>query len=140
MSYRSRKSTIAARSLIASATMLTAFALSFGVAATSSAALGSSPFCKTLISYEENDASKATPPTSLSAYHTWAAELVPFYEKLTSEAPNAKTEATLAEVVVILKWESKKESIASLEAYIAANRAKFEAGTKALAKAVESCA
>jgi hypothetical protein len=75
----------------------------------------------------------------MAAYHTWAAELVPFYEKLTAEAPNAKTKATLGEVVVVLKWESKKQSIASLEAYISANRAKFEAGTKALAKAIQGC-
>ena len=101
---------------------------------------GSVVFCKTLINYEENDASKATPPTSISAYHTWAAELVPFYEKLASEAPNAKTKTTLGEIVVILKWESKKQSITSLEAYITANHAKFEAGTKALAKAIEACA
>jgi hypothetical protein len=140
MFHGSKRIAIAARSLIAGATLLTALTVSLGVAATSSSALGSSPFCKTLITYEENDASKATPPTSMSTYHTWAAQLVPFYEKLTSEAPNAKTKATLAEVVVILKWEAKKESIASLEAYIAANRAKFEAGTKALAKAVEACA
>ena len=42
--------------------------------------------------------------------------------------------------MVILKWESKKQSITSLEAYIAANHTKFEAGTKALAKAIEGCA
>jgi hypothetical protein len=139
MIHGSRRFTLATRSLIAGATIVTALTISLGVAATSSSALGSSQFCKTLISYEENDASKATPPTSMSAYHTWAAELVPFYEKLTSEAPDAKTKATLGEIVVILKWESKKQSIASLEAYIAANHAKFEAGTKSLAKAIEGC-
>jgi hypothetical protein len=139
MVHGSRRFTTAAKGLIAGATLVGALAISLGVAATSSSALGSSPFCKTLINYEENDASKATPPTSMAAYHTWAAELVPFYEKLTAEAPNAKTKATLGEVVVVLKWESKKQSIASLEAYISANRAKFEAGTKALAKAIQGC-
>jgi hypothetical protein len=139
MIHGSRRFAIATRGLIAGATIVSALTISLGVAATSSSALGSSPFCKTLISYEKNDASKATPPTSMSAYHTWAAELVPFYEKLTSEAPNAKTKATLGEIVVILKWESKKQSIASLEAYITANHAKFEAGTKSLAKAIVGC-
>jgi hypothetical protein len=139
MFHGSRRLTTATRSLLAGATMITALTISLGVAATSSSALGSSPFCKTLINYEENDASKATPPTSMSAYHTWAAELVPFYEKLASEAPNAKTKSTLGEIVVILKWESKKQSITSLEAYITANHAKFEAGTKSLAKAIEGC-
>lgn len=140
MIHGSRRFTTATRSLLAGATIVTALTISLGVAATSSSALGSSPFCKTLLTYEEEDASKATPPTSMSAYHTWAAELVPFYEKLASEAPNAKTKATLNEVVVILKWESKKQSITSLEGYIAANHIKFENGTKALAKAIESCA
>jgi hypothetical protein len=120
--------------------MLTALTISLGVTATSSSALGSSPFCKTLFTYEEQDASKATPPTSMSDYHKWAASLVPFYEKLASEAPTSGAKATLNEVVVILKWESKKQSIASLEAYITANRTKFEAGTKELAKAIEACA
>ncbi|HWD94997.1 MAG TPA: hypothetical protein VG246_01095 [Acidimicrobiales bacterium] len=76
----------------------------------------------------------------MAQYHTWAASLVPFYEKLASEAPSAGAKATLNEVVVILKWESKKQSITSLEAYISANKKKFEAGTKELAKAIEACA
>jgi hypothetical protein len=140
MFHGSGRLTTATRSLLAGATMVTALTISLGVAATSSSALGSSPFCKTLFTYEKDYASKATPPTSMSAYHAWAAEIVPFYEKLASEAPNAKTKSTLNEVVVILKWESKKQSISSLEAYIAANQLKFENGTKALAKAIESCA
>ncbi|MGA7835149.1 MAG: hypothetical protein WCA31_08065 [Acidimicrobiales bacterium] len=130
----------ATRGVLAGAAIAGALALSVGVFASSSSALGNSPFCKTLFTYEEQDASKATPPSTWSGYRAWAAELVPFYEKLASEAPNTATKNTLNEVVTILKWESKKESIKSLEAYVAANHLKFENGTKALAKAVESCA
>jgi hypothetical protein len=120
--------------------MLTALTISLGVAESASYAFGSSAFCKTLLNYEEHDASKATPPTSLSAYHVWAADLEPFYAKLASEAPNAASKTTLSDIVVILKWESKTRPISTLEAYIAANQAKFAAGTKALAKAIEACA
>jgi hypothetical protein len=76
----------------------------------------------------------------MAKYRAWAAYLVPFYQKLASEAPNATTKSTLNEVVAILQWEAKKQSITSLEGYIAANRVKFENGTKALAKAIENCA
>jgi hypothetical protein len=138
MIHGSRRFT-ATRALLAGATVLAGLTLSLSVAVTSSSALGSSPFCKTLINWEEHDASKATPPTSISAYHTWAASLVPFYSKLASEAPSSATKATLNDVVVILKWESKKQSITSLETYINANKTKFEAGTKALAKAIGAC-
>jgi hypothetical protein len=140
MLHGSSRFITATRAIVASATMLTALTVSLGVVTTNGYAFGSSPFCKTLLNYEEHDASKATPPTSMAQYHTWAASLVPFYEKLASEAPSAGAKATLNEVVVILKWESKKQSITSLEAYISANKKKFEAGTKELAKAIEACA
>ena len=76
----------------------------------------------------------------MSAYRAWAAALVPFYQKLASEAPNAASKTTLGDVAAILQWESKKQSISSLEVYIAKNHAKFEAGTKAVANAIRSCA
>lgn len=129
----------AAKSLVAAATMLTALTISLG-AATSSSALGSSPFCTTLFTWETQYASKDTPPTSLAGYRAWAKELLPFYEKLASEAPNAATKNTLNEVVTILQFESKKLSTSALDAYVLANKAKWLSGTKALAKAIESCA
>jgi hypothetical protein len=140
MFHRSRRLVNATRGALAGATVLAALTVSVGVFASSSSALGSSAFCKTLFTYEEDYASKATPPTSFSGYRAWAAELVPFYEKLASEAPNAATKNTLNDVVVILKWEASKQSIPALEAYVAANHVKFEDGTKALAKAIEACA
>lgn len=125
-----------ARSGLAVATLFTALAISLG-AASSSSALGSSPFCKTLFTWNP---AKATPPTSFANYSSWAKGLVPFYEKLAAEAPNASTKSTLDGVVTVLQYESKKLSISALEAYVLANKTKWEAGTKALAKAVESCA
>ncbi len=140
MLHRSRRLVNATRGAIAGATVFVVLTVSLGAFASSSSALGSSPFCKTLFTYETEYASKATPPTSMSGYRAWAGELVPFYEKLASEAPNTATKNTLNEVVTILKWESKKQSITALETYVAANHLKFEDGTKALAKAIEACA
>ncbi len=137
MFHGSKRFAMATRGLLAGATMLTALTISLGVAETSSS--GASAFCNTIITFYEQDAKEITPPTTMTAYRAWAAELVPFYEKLASEAPNAASKTTLNDVVVILKWESKKQSISSLEVYIAKNHAKFEAGTKALANAIKSC-
>lgn len=120
--------------------MCAALFVSVGLDASSSSALGTSAFCKTLFTFETTYATKATPPTSISDYGKWAAALVPFYEKLASEAPNSATRSTLGEVVVILKAESKKQALTTLEAYVAAHQAKFEAGAKAVAKAIEACA
>jgi hypothetical protein len=137
MIHRSGRFAKTTRGLLAGATMLTALTISLGVAESSSS--GSSAFCNTIITFYEQDAKEITPPTTMTAYRAWAAELVPFYEKLASEAPNAASKTTLGDVVVILKWESKKQSISSLEVYIAKNHAKFEAGTKALGNAIKSC-
>jgi hypothetical protein len=92
------------------------------------------------VTYETKYASKdATPPTTFSAYKTWAKTLLPFYETLASEAPNAASKTTLGDVATMLKYESTQSSWTKLETYETANHAKFEAGTKALAKAIESC-
>lgn len=127
------------RGLVVVATMSTALIVSVGLDASRSSALGISAFCKTLISDETTIATKEIPPTSFSNYSKWAGELVPFYEKLASEAPNAATKSTLDEVVAILKNESKKQALTTLEAYVASHKTKFEAGAKALAKAIEAC-
>lgn len=115
--------------------------MSLGVTVPNSSA-GSSAFCTTLISYYAQYASKFTPPAKLTTatYHTWAKDLVPFYEKLASVAPNATTKTELNYVVVILKYEAKDTSLTGLETYIAANHVKFEKGVGALSKAVKSCA
>jgi hypothetical protein len=127
------------RSTLASAVVLGTLVLSLGISVPSSSA-GSSKFCTTLISYETKYASKdAVPPTTFSKYKTWAKTLLPFYETLASEAPNAASKTVLGDVATILKYESKESSWTKLEAYETANHAKFEAGTKALAKAIESC-
>jgi hypothetical protein len=127
-----------ARATLASAVMLGTLVLSLGISVPSSSA-GSSKFCATLLTYETKYASKATPPTSFSKYKTWAKTLEPFYATLASEAPNAASKTVLGDVATILKYESEQSSWTKLEAYETANHAKFEAGTKALAKAIESC-
>lgn len=115
--------------------------VTLATAAPSANALGTSKFCTTLLSgwgNAEKYVSEA--PTSVTSYHTWAKDLLPFYEALENSAPNAATKTELGYVVTILKYLSNQTSLAKIEAYSAANHAKFEAGTKALAKAVESCA
>jgi hypothetical protein len=138
MFHGSRRFAKTTRGLLAGATMLTALTVSLGVAESSSSA--GSAFCNTIITFYEHDSKEITPPTSMSTYRAWAAALVPFYQKLASEAPNAASKTTLGDVAAILQWESKKQSISKLEVYIAKNHAKFEAGTKAVANAIRSCA
>jgi hypothetical protein len=38
----------------------------------------------------------------LKSYKAWAKSLIPYFEKLASEAPNAATKAAFNEVVVVL--------------------------------------
>jgi hypothetical protein len=128
-----------ARAILASAVVLGTLVLSLGISVPSSSA-GSSKFCTTLTTFESQFAAKdAVPPTTFSKYKTWAKTLEPFYATLASEAPNAASKTVLSDVATILKYEGKETSWTKLEAYEAANHAKFEAGTKALAKAIESC-
>jgi hypothetical protein len=139
---RTRRLVAASRTALAGGVVLATLVVSLGVAVPSSSALGSSPFCKSMFSYETKYASKAAPPTKLTtkSYHAWAKAILPFYETLASEAPNAKTKTVLNEIVTILKYESSASSLTSLEAYINANHIKFENGTKALANAIIACA
>jgi hypothetical protein len=111
------------------------------VAVPSSSASSSSAFCKSILTYESTGAGKAAPPTKITttSYRAWAKSLLPFYETLASEAPNANTKTALDEVVTILKYESNEKSLTSLEAYVTTNKVKFENGTKALVKAIVSC-
>jgi hypothetical protein len=133
-----RKFVFGVRATLASAVVLGTLILSLGVAVPSSSA--SSKFCTTLLTFESKYASKdAVPPTTFSKYKTWAKTLEPFYATLASEAPNAASKTVLGDVATILKYEASTSSWTKLEAYESANRAKFEAGTKALAKAIESC-
>jgi hypothetical protein len=120
--------------------MCTTLVLSLGSDVPSSSALGSSAFCKTLFSFEGLATKNEVPKTSTAAgYHAWAKVLLPFYEKLASEAPkNGKI--VLNELVTIFKYYTNASSISGIEAYIAANHVKFAAGEKALAKDIESCA
>lgn len=105
--------------------------------ATTYTSAGVSSFCTTIITYRP-----AVPPsvTNFKSYKAWAKTLIPFYEKLASEAPNASTKSVLNEVVVVLKYYQNSTSLANLDKSVLKYNAKWEAGAKALAKAIESCA
>jgi hypothetical protein len=137
---RSRRLASVSKVGLAGAIMCTTLVLSLGSNVPSSSALGSSAFCKTLFSFESIAVKYEAPKTSTTiGYHAWAKELLPFYEKLASEAP-ANGKVVLNELVTIFKYYTNASSLTSIEAYIAANHTKFEAGTKALAKDIEGCA
>lgn len=106
---------------------------------TPSGALGTSPFCAAVFSYAEHP---ITPPKTLtiSGWHTYAKELVPYFSRMASTAPNAASKTTLNEIVTILKYYSAATSTAKLVAYENAHRSQWLAGTKALAAAVKNCA
>lgn len=111
--------------------------VSLGVSVPSSSALGTSAFCKTMFTYRP-----VNPPSTIStkSYRKWAKALLPLYEKLATEAPNAKTKVILDEIVTILKAEASSTSLKSLESYIFAHHANFAKSSKALAEAIIACA
>ncbi len=110
--------------------------VSLGVAVPSSSASSTSAFCSTIRTYKPT-----TPPKSITTatYHAWAKSLLPFYEKLASEAPNAKTKTELNELVTILNYEADSTKLTSLEAYIAANGTAWANGLKALVSSLMAC-
>jgi hypothetical protein len=140
---RTRMLASASRTAVAGMVAAGILVLSLGVAAPSSGASGTysasaSAFCKTIIGFS----SKAAAPkgTSLTDYKSWAKSIIPFYEKLASEAPNSASKKVLGELVTILKDYAGASSLSKLGAYEAANHAAFLKGTKALSKAIISCA
>jgi hypothetical protein len=123
--------------VLASAAMIVSMGVSAPSGASTVKAASPSAFCTTVISFRPKAAPAAT---SLASYKAWAKTLVPFYEKLASEAPTAASKTVLNGVVVVLKDYTSSASLAKLEGYVAANHAKWTAGTKALAAAIISCA
>ena len=95
-----------------------------------------SAFCKTIYSFHGT----APTGTNYNAYPTWAKTNLPFYKKLASQAPNAKTKKVLNELVTILKYEAKQKNLKALGKYIAKNQVQWANGWKAFAGAVLSCA
>lgn len=83
-----------------------------------------------------------TTPSSftVTGYHSWAKKLLPYYENLEANAPNATSKTVLSEIVTILKYYESSSTIAKLTAYEATHRAGWLAGTKVLGKAIASCA
>ncbi len=99
-----------------------------------------SAFCSTLRTWETNPPKAPPSGFTTAAYHAWAKSYLPLYEKLASEAPNAKTKTILNDVVTILKDYASASSIQKLEADAAANAKGYEQDAQALAQAVISCA
>jgi hypothetical protein len=126
--------------MVAGLVMTGTLVASLGFAVSSSSALGDSPFCKTLFSYETTYAKDAVPPTSISGYSKWAKTLVPFYEKLAAEAPTKGAKTEFNALVEILKYEASDKSLVGLEGYVAKNQLKFKNSVKYLASAIEGCA
>jgi hypothetical protein len=140
MFNHARKYVSGTRAALAGAVVCGTLVLSLGMAVPNSSALGNSAFCKTILSFETIALKNETPKQiTAKGYVAWAKVLLPFYEKLASEAPS-NGKVVLNELVTIFKYYSHASSITSIETYIAANHAKFEAGSKALAKDIEACA
>jgi hypothetical protein len=108
--------------------------LSFG-----SPAGATSAFCATLETWATHPPKSAPSTYNVAAYHAWAKQYIPVYEKLASEAPNAATKDLFNEVVAILKAYDGAGSLASLRRTAAADATKFENDAKSLEQAVLSC-
>ena len=68
------------------------------------------------------------------------ASYLPFYKKLTSEAPNSATKKVLNEIVTILKYESNQTNLKALSTYVVKNQKYWVKASKSLAAAISSCA
>ena len=136
MSTRTKHLVASSRSALGAVVVVATMVVSLGVAVPSSSASGSSAFCAAVKTYKP-----ATPPKAFNttSYHAWAKTLLPFYEKLASEAPSSKSKQALNELVTILKYEANSTSLTSLESYVAAHGVAWANGLKALISAFTSC-
>jgi hypothetical protein len=121
---------------IGAAMVVTTLALPLSLSAPAGA---TSAFCSTLETWATHPPKSAPTSYSVAAYHAWANTVIPIYEKLASEAPNAQTKDLFNEVVAILKAYDGAKSISSLKATAVADSAKFKNDAKALEQAVLTC-
>ena len=141
MSTRTRQMLTSSRAAFAGTLAAAVMMVSLGVAVPTSGATtlryaSPSAFCTSIYSF------KGTPPTgtNYNAYPAWAKTNLPFYKKLASEAPNAKTKKVLNELVTILKYEASQKNLKALGTYIAKHQKQWTNGWKAFAGAVLACA
>lgn len=146
MLTRTKLMVSASRTAVAGIVTAGILVFSLGVAVPSSGAAtrtsaSEATFCKTLIGFSLKFRADAAPKgTSIGDYHTWVKLVLPLYEQLDSEAPNAGTKTFLNELVVVLKDYASAASLTKLETTEAKNQAKYLKGTKELASAIEGCA
>ena len=105
-----------------------------GAATVRSASPGA--FCSTIYTYHPTVPSG----TNYANYRKWAKSYLPFYKKLTSEAPNTATKKVLNEIVTVLKYESSQKNLKALGLYVAKNQKYWVKVSKSLAAAIISCA
>jgi hypothetical protein len=121
------------------------FSLGAGVPASGAATRVSSAneasFCKTLIGFSIKFRTDAAPTgATLSDYHAWVKKVIPLYEELAAQAPNAGTKKFLNALVTILKDYGSATSLSKLGTFEAKNEATYLKGTKQLASSIEGCA
>jgi soluble cytochrome b562 len=120
------------------------FSMGVGVPSSGAAQYRSSDeaaFCKTLIGFSIKFRTDAAPTGStLTDYHAWVKKVIPLYESLASEAPNAATKKFLNALVAILKDYGSATSLSKLGSYETKNEATYLKGTKQLAASIEGCA
>jgi hypothetical protein len=134
-----------ARSAAAGVIAAGVLVLSMGIGVPSSGAAmhsaSEASFCKTLIGFSIKFRTDAAPTGStLSDYHAWVKKVIPLYESLASEAPNAGTKKFLDALVTVLKDYGSATSLGKLGAFEAKNEATYLKGTKQLATSIEGCA
>lgn len=130
---RSRLRTVLAGALIAGALLAP-----LGVATPEAGALGSSPFCHAVFNWTKHPARIPT-KVSITTYHTWVKETLPYYERMEATAPNAKTKAVLTFVVTVLKTYGRDTNLGALGAYERLHARQFAADVKALVRSIIGC-
>jgi hypothetical protein len=119
--------------------MLTTLALSLGADVPSSSA-GNSSFCAAVFSWVTASKTDANPPATPGGYSKWAKEVLPYFEKMASTAPNAKSKEVLNAVVDVYSYLSKDKNPADAFKYFGLNEKKLLNASKTLASSIASCA
>ena len=127
------------RMLIAGSLVAGALLIPMSVSTPPAGALSNSPFCKAVFAWAEHPIPGPTKLT-IANYHYWVKEVLPYYEKMEANAPNAKTKEILGFLVTVLKAYANSTSLTKLAAYEKLHNAQFQADVKVLTAAIKACA
>ena len=127
------------RTLIAGFLVAGALLVPLSVATPEAGALSNSAFCQAVFTWAKHPIPSPSRIT-ISTYHTWVKDILPYYERMQATAPNAKTKEVLSFVVTVLKAYGRDSNLRALGAYEKLHAKQFASDVRVMAESIVGCA